>query len=333
MSSLLLRSTIAATRRQGSPFGRNLFLTQQHQQQQHRSFDDMVIDPQAMSKQKKDPKQKKSAKPSYRFVDRTRIRVSGGYGGKGCLSMQRLMQRYKKKPDGGHGGDGGSVVLVADPNEQSLRRSHPHAQAEKGANGGSSDKTGRNGKNLILRVPCGVVVKRVIDHDEVWDEATKTVTKLVTDDDDESYFDMEEGEGGLEYEQVDYSQYEEEVYYSEDEEDAEQEDRELVVLADLDEPGTHVLVAKGKLVVWASFYSLKVLTSSLSLSGGRGGSGTCLYASAHGPLPADHILAHFATPKPGEVAFLELELKMIADLGLVGFPNAGKSVSDILYLC
>ena len=81
------------------------------------------------------------------------------------------------------------------------------------------------------------------------------------------------------------------------------EEREKVVLADLDEPGAYVLVARG----------------------GRGGLGNCTYAKKHGPLPDPALLMKRARPQEGEVSFLELELKLIADLGLVGFPNAGKS--------
>jgi Obg family GTPase CgtA len=81
------------------------------------------------------------------------------------------------------------------------------------------------------------------------------------------------------------------------------EEREKVVLADLDEPGAYVLVARG----------------------GRGGLGNCSYAKKHGPLPDPALLMKRARPQEGEESFLELELKLIADLGLVGFPNAGKS--------
>jgi GTP-binding protein len=79
-------------------------------------------------------------------------------------------------------------------------------------------------------------------------------------------------------------------------------DREVIPLADLDEPGSHVVVARG----------------------GRGGLGSCLYSSRYA-LPDAETLVKSAQPGPGEVAFLELELKLIADLGFVGFPNAGKS--------
>jgi GTPase involved in cell partitioning and DNA repair len=69
-------------------------------------------------------------------------------------------------------------VIVADQNEQSLRWTTPHVTAEAGTHGGSQNKNGRNGKNTVLRVPCGVVVRRVLDYDEKWDEKSKAVIKL-----------------------------------------------------------------------------------------------------------------------------------------------------------
>lgn len=276
------------------------------QLQQIRCFE-YLIDPVAMAKQEKKKKKKKGSsswKPSYRLVDRANVRVAGGRGGKGSLSMKQIRRKYKLKPDGGHGGNGGSVILVADPDETSLRWSNPHVQAENGTNGTSQDCAGRNGQNLILRVPCGVIVKRVLDYDEIWDEKAEMVIKP----DDRQIAD--------EWEEVDLENASEESdavsptafggFQFDDDEEYEQrrhEDRETVVLADLDEPGSNIMVARG----------------------GRGGYGSSVYASENGALPDANVLIQNAKPEPGEVTFLELELKLIADLGLVGFPNAGKS--------
>jgi GTP-binding protein len=263
-------------------------------------FFEYVINPRAMSRQdKKKDRKGESNKPSYRFVDRTRVRVMGGIGGKGSLSMHSIRRKFKLKADGGYGGNGGSVIIVADPDEQTLSWSHPHAQAEKGTNGTSQDCHGRTGQNLILRVPCGVVVRRVLDYNEVWDEESQMVFKVKADGSLEDYAEVDlEGdmqEGDMQ-DGHDFQDDEEDINHQ-------QGERETITLADLDEPGSFVMVARG----------------------GKGGVGTSVYASRHGALPDARILIDNAKPEPGEVAFLELELKLIADVGLVGFPNAGKS--------
>lgn len=87
----------------------------------------------------------------------------GGSGGKGCLSYVSMHgSSYKKRPDGGHGGHGGMVVIVADASEQSLNMSTHHYKAQDGMNGSSKEMRGRNGKDKIIRVPCGVLVKRLV---------------------------------------------------------------------------------------------------------------------------------------------------------------------------
>jgi hypothetical protein len=117
-------------------------------------------------KQKQSKHRKQRGQSSYKFVDVARLKIVGGNGGKGCLShVSKLGSKFKKRPDGGHGGNGGLVVIVADANEQSLNMSTHHYKGEDGAHGSSKEKHGRNGKDKIIRVPCGVVVKR---YDTIW---------------------------------------------------------------------------------------------------------------------------------------------------------------------
>lgn len=301
--------------------------------QQRRGLE-IIIDPKAISrqdyknKQEKNRKKTRSARPSYRFTDRTRLRVAGGRGGKGSLSMEQLRRKYRLRPDGGNGGNGGSVLIVADPNEHTLQYRQPHVQAGKGTNGTSNDCHGRNGKNLILRVPCGVVVHRVLDFDEEWDENRQTIVKIEeSKDGDEENVALDEAVllnpedvaaeleqqkdkvGACEASQDDESYEEDPDIFGEfdaadlDLDNPTVSQRKKVVVADLDSPGSYCMVARG----------------------GKGGFGSGVYASDHGGLPPATELIENARPDAGEVMFLELELKMIADIGLVGFPNAGKS--------
>lgn len=172
-----------------------------------------------------------------RFVDQVKIYVEAGNGGAGCVSFRREKYVPRGGPDGGDGGDGGDVILVADPQVHTLYDFHHqvHFKAENGRPGRGKKMKGKDGEDLILRVPVGTVVK-----------------------------DAETGE----------------------------------ILGDLVKPGQRLLVAKG----------------------GKGGRGNAHFATPTRQAP------RFAEPgTPGERRWLILELKLIADVGLVGLPNAGKS--------
>ena len=94
------------------------------------------------------------------FIDRADIFVQAGDGGDGCNSFCKI-KGLKKRQDGGDGGKGGDVILVADKNVQTLLDFHfrKHFRADKGSNGGSNHKTGANADNCIIRVPLGTIVK------------------------------------------------------------------------------------------------------------------------------------------------------------------------------
>ena len=172
-----------------------------------------------------------------RFVDQAKIHVQAGAGGHGCVSFRREKYVPRGGPDGGDGGDGGDVILVADPQLHTLYDFYHqvHFRAENGRPGMGKKMKGRDGEDLLLKVPVGTVVK-----------------------------DAETGE----------------------------------ILGDLVEPGQTLVVARG----------------------GKGGRGNARFATPTRQAPK------FAEPgKPGEERWLILELKLIADVGLVGLPNAGKS--------
>lgn len=180
---------------------------------------------------------------------------------------------------------------------------------------------------LINFYYSGVVIRRVLDFDEEWDAKTQSVIKLQTDHDGEdmSGYEFMGSSGSVEYFAVnevmedmdddDDSKLKPPKLNIDDDNDDDFDfddenstfvpwgDREKILIADLDTHGSYAVVAKG----------------------GRGGTGTSVYASRNGPLPSMEDMVLQAKPQEGETAFLELELKLIADIGLVGFPNAGKS--------
>jgi GTP-binding protein len=171
------------------------------------------------------------------FIDQAEIEVEAGKGGDGIIAFRREKYVPAGGPSGGNGGKGGSVYLRADENLQTLldfKYNHKF-KAEDGSRGGPNNRTGANGKDLIIEVPCGTVV-----------------------------YDAQTGE----------------------------------LIGDLVQPGQTLLVA----------------------AGGKGGLGNQHFLSNRNRAP------EYALPGlPGEIKQLRLELKLLAEVGIIGLPNAGKS--------
>jgi GTP-binding protein len=171
------------------------------------------------------------------FIDRAKIQVKAGDGGNGVTAFRREKFVPRGGPSGGDGGKGGDVWLESDGDLNTLLhlRYNPIHNAERGRHGEGSNRHGRDGADVIIKVPIGTQV-----------------------------FDAESGE----------------------------------LLHDFTDAAQRYLAAKG----------------------GKGGWGNSHFATPTRQAPRFHF-----SGRPGEERELQLELKLIADVGLVGFPNAGKS--------
>jgi len=171
------------------------------------------------------------------FIDEATIRVKAGDGGNGCLAFRREKFVPRGGPSGGDGGKGGDVIMESSERHNTLVhfRFNPEYKAERGRHGEGSNKTGREGVDITLKVPVGTIVYDEETGEKVWD---------------------------------------------------------------FSRPDERIVIAHG----------------------GRGGRGNARFATSTHQAPREH-----EEGRPGEERIFRLELKLLADVGLVGFPNVGKS--------
>jgi GTPase len=171
------------------------------------------------------------------FIDEAKIRVKAGDGGNGCMAFRREKFVARGGPSGGDGGNGGDVIMESSERHNTLVhfRFNPEYKAQRGRHGEGSNKTGREGEDVLLKVPVGTIL-----------------------------YDAESGE----------------------------------LVHDFASPDERVVVARG----------------------GRGGRGNARFATSTHQAPREH-----EEGRPGEDRYFRMELKLLADVGLVGYPNVGKS--------
>lgn len=269
---------------------------------------------------------RKQGTNQYSFKDKTRIKVLGGLGGRGSLSFESLL-RGKKRANGGDGGPGGSVYLVADRGEQTLAMSRKHFRAEDGVSGKSRTLDGRRGRDYEVKVPMGTLVFEVGDV-EVHDDTDAL----------RAYQGWHPAELPEEGESAEEDEYEYDEF--DDDEDVSPEDMEFdagVPPVDLsflsserpDDPDLHSPNRQLTLVADLSTHGARYLAAR----GGLPGKGNAVLQSEYGGgnhydnknSIVERAAALAVSARAPDHKHFELELKSIADVGLVGFPNAGKS--------
>jgi GTP-binding protein len=171
------------------------------------------------------------------FIDEAKIRVKAGDGGNGCVAFRREKFVPRGGPSGGDGGKGGDVVMESSERHNTLVhfRFNPEYKAQRGRHGEGSNRSGREGENVVLKVPVGTIL-----YDDVTGEK----------------------------------------------------------IHDFSQPDERMIVARG----------------------GRGGRGNARFATSTHQAPRES-----ETGRGGEEHVFRLELKLLADVGLVGYPNVGKS--------
>ena len=236
------------------------------------------------------------------FIDQIKVYARAGHGGKGAVAFHREAYIPKGGPSGGNGGRGGSVILQADHDLNNLIGQYyiPRLIAQVVEGGMCKGMDGLAGKDLIVKVPCGTLVWRLEDPNKL-EEVPKSESKSEDEEHDEAPIKaaLKVATGARPVLRRSGPERALEINLEADEKKKDKHDTEKgELLADLTEHGQQFVLCKG----------------------GRGGLGNRNFATAR------HQTPRFAQPgEPGEEGNFLLELRIMADVGLVGYPNAGKS--------
>ncbi|KAF9159028.1 GTPase of the mitochondrial inner membrane that associates with the large ribosomal subunit [Mortierella sp. AD011] len=250
------------------------------------------------------------------FVDFCRIKVSGGQGGDGCVSFHREKFVAFGQPNGGNGGRGGNVIFETSTNETSLQHIPHTAAAPRGVHGKGSLMHGHAGKDLVIKIPMGTIIREVPSPEKEKDpEDEELLFQKSLELGETEARDREMSKRWVLYPRLANSL----TTLPEGKVDYFEEAQAWVAEEDRIVEARRAAMSKKPLLLDVNEFTEDGTTFLVARGGGGG------YGNPHFLTTQNRSPKYATRGREGQTRWLTLELKTIADAGLVGLPNAGKS--------